>query len=138
MGDAEGPSSSGQATTAPAQAAQSLQEASTSESSGQTQSSEKQGQHPAEPKKKKKWEPLQVPSPMQIMQEDAMNNCLVKGTISCIMGGIAGFAFGLFSASIENAGVSVSLQGCDHMPSAWRLKHHLFHALPAAHRDIDA
>ncbi len=57
-------------------------------------------------KKKKKWEPLQVPSPMQIMQQDVMDNCLVKGTISGVMGGLVGLAFGLFSASIENAGVS--------------------------------
>jgi hypothetical protein len=50
-----------------------------------------------------------MPQPMQIMQEDIMNNCFVKGGLSCVMGGIAGFAFGLFSASLENAGAGVSL-----------------------------
>ncbi len=60
------------------------------------------------PKKKpRQWEPLQMPSPMQIVQEDIMNNCAVKGVFSGVMGGLAGFAFGLFSASIENAGGGV-------------------------------
>ncbi|KAJ9519265.1 hypothetical protein QJQ45_017933 [Haematococcus lacustris] len=53
---------------------------------------------------KRKWEPLTVPSPMQIMQEDIMNNCFIKGGVSGAIGGVAGFAFGIFTASIENSG----------------------------------
>jgi hypothetical protein len=72
-------------------------------------SQDQSNQQEAGRKQKKKWEPLAMPQPMQIMQEDIMNNCFVKGGISCVMGGIAGFAFGLFSASLENAGAGVSL-----------------------------
>lgn len=59
-----------------------------------------------EKKKPKKWDPLTIPGPEQLQMEDLMNNCIVKGALSCAMGGVAGLAFGLFSASIENAAVS--------------------------------
>jgi hypothetical protein len=83
-------------------------------------------------KKKKEWEPLSVPQPMQIMQEDIMNNCFVKGGLSAAMGGIAGFAFGLFSASLENAGAGVSEKQRSH-PGCSSVAHmsgvpHLLHA----------
>jgi len=41
---------------------------------------------------------------VRIAQEDFMNNCLIKGALSGVMGGLAGGAFGLFTASIENSG----------------------------------
>ena len=53
---------------------------------------------------KTKLNPITMPSMEQIMQEDAMNNCVVKTILSGVMGGIAGVAFGLFTASIENSG----------------------------------
>lgn len=40
---------------------------------------------------------------MEMMQQDVMNNCFIKSAMSGAMGGLAGFAFGLFSASLENA-----------------------------------
>ncbi len=55
---------------------------------------------------------------MEIMQQDIMNNCLVKGTMSGAMGGVAGFAFGIFTASLENAGAGVS-DCCFPRCSAW-------------------
>jgi len=33
-----------------------------------------------------------------------MNNCFIKAGISGAMGGVAGLAFGIFSASLDNAG----------------------------------
>jgi len=39
-----------------------------------------------------------------------MNNCLIKSALSGVMGGLAGGAFGLFTASIENSG-GVSVGG---------------------------
>jgi type IV secretory pathway VirB10-like protein len=110
MGEAESQSSSSSQPTSNGSASQAAEAsaAPTSSQEPQPQSQEQQQQQQAAAgPKKKKWEPLQVPSPMQIVQEDAMNNCLVKGTISCVMGGLAGLAFGLFTASIENAGVSL-------------------------------
>lgn len=41
---------------------------------------------------------------MRIVQEDFMNNCFIKSALSGAMGGLAGGAFGLFTASIENSG----------------------------------
>jgi import inner membrane translocase subunit TIM22 len=38
-----------------------------------------------------------------------MNNCFVKGALSGLMGGVAGFAFGIFSASLDNAGAGVGV-----------------------------
>ncbi|KAF5825988.1 hypothetical protein DUNSADRAFT_5551, partial [Dunaliella salina] len=55
-------------------------------------------------KKSKRYEPLELPHPMRIVQEDFMNNCFIKSGLSYVMGGLAGGAFGLFTASIENSG----------------------------------
>jgi import inner membrane translocase subunit TIM22 len=56
------------------------------------------------PKKKKKYQKLEPVHYEQIMQEDMMNNCAVKSTISGVMGGAMGIAFGVFMSSLENAG----------------------------------
>mmetsp|Transcript_26975 Transcript_26975/g.58975 ORF Transcript_26975/g.58975 Transcript_26975/m.58975 type:complete len:198 (-) Transcript_26975:599-1192(-) len=55
--------------------------------------------------RKKKFQPLTMPTTEQIMFEDIMNNCFSKTAISGVMGGVAGAALGLFTASIENQGV---------------------------------
>jgi hypothetical protein len=113
MGETESQSSSstqsmstGSGVAAASEAGQ-VNQGSAAPPAAQPQPQEQQQPAATEGPKKKKWQPLTVPSPMQIIQEDAMNNCLVKGTISCVMGGVAGLAFGLFTASIENAGVSL-------------------------------
>lgn len=50
-----------------------------------------------------------MPTGEEIIAQDMFNNCFVKSAISGAMGGVAGVAFGLFSASMENAhGVSVA------------------------------
>jgi hypothetical protein len=51
-----------------------------------------------------KFKQIAIPSAEQMMQEDAMNNCVVKTVLAGVFGGIAGVAFGLFTASIENSG----------------------------------
>ena len=56
---------------------------------------------------KNKFKPIALPNAEQMMMEEIMNNCFVKTGVSTVMGGLAGVAFGLFSASMENAhGVS--------------------------------
>lgn len=59
----------------------------------------------AGPKKKpkKEYQVIEMPSPEMILQQDVMDNCFVKSALSAAMGGLAGMAFGLFSASFENA-----------------------------------
>ncbi len=72
-----------------------------------------------EPKKKSKpWlQPITLPNAEQIMMQDIQNNCFVKTGISGLMGGVAGVAFGLFSASMENAhGVSNNHHSCTPPP----------------------
>lgn len=54
-------------------------------------------------KAKKTYSQLEMPSPQMIIQQDIMDNCFVKSALSGAMGGVAGLAFGLFSASFENA-----------------------------------
>jgi import inner membrane translocase subunit TIM22 len=62
-------------------------------------------EQPAQPgKKKKQYQQLQPVTYEQIMQEDMMNNCAVRSTISGAMGGLMGVAFGVFMSSMENAG----------------------------------
>jgi|LauGreStaDraftv2_3_1035109.scaffolds.fasta_scaffold37384_2 import inner membrane translocase subunit TIM22 len=62
-------------------------------------------------KSKNKFSPIALPTAEQMMMEDVMGNCFVKTGLSGIMGGLAGVAFGLFSASMENAhGVSSMLR----------------------------
>jgi import inner membrane translocase subunit TIM22 len=51
----------------------------------------------------KKYAQLVMPSPQQIYQEDVMNNCAVKSVISCVMGGLLGVVFGIFSVSMEGS-----------------------------------
>lgn len=64
-----------------------------------------------QPKKKKKWDPIAIPNHEQIQMQDFMDNCISKGIMSFVMGGLAGAAFGIFTASIENAGgVSARLE----------------------------
>ena len=56
---------------------------------------------------KNKFKQIELPTGEQMMMEDVMGNCFVKTAVSGVMGGLAGVAFGLFSASMENAhGVS--------------------------------
>jgi import inner membrane translocase subunit TIM22 len=64
---------------------------------------EKPADAPAKPAKKK-YKQLEPVHYDQIMQEDMMNNCAVKSTISGVMGGAMGIAFGVFMSSLENAG----------------------------------
>jgi import inner membrane translocase subunit TIM22 len=54
-------------------------------------------------KTRAKYQPISLPTTEQMMMEDVMSNCFVKTAISGLMGGVAGVAFGLFSASLENA-----------------------------------
>ena len=84
-------------------------------------SSSPQSDHPQPSiKSKNKFNPITLPTAEQMMMEDVMGNCFVKTGLSGIMGGLAGVAFGLFSASMENA----------HGVSSWALKYLLqcFHA----------
>ncbi|GLC44775.1 hypothetical protein PLESTB_001216000 [Pleodorina starrii] len=57
----------------------------------------------APPKKKKEWSPIAMPTHEQLAAQEFMDNCFVKSAMSGAMGGLAGFAFGLFTASMENA-----------------------------------
>jgi hypothetical protein len=52
---------------------------------------------------KGKYQPLQPPTFEQMMGEDMMNNCGVKCTLSGIMGGALGVAFGIFTASLDTS-----------------------------------
>eukprot|EP00798_Chlamydomonas_sp_ICE-L_P026323 gene26323-17418_t len=59
----------------------------------------------AEKKKKKEYKQVTLPSGEMMATEDVLNNCVVKTTVSAVMGGLAGIAFGVFTASIENSGM---------------------------------
>lgn len=68
------------------------------------------GEQPPKPQRqlspygtKQIYKQLELPNPMAIMQQDAMDNCAVKTVMSGVMGGMFGAAFGLFSASLDNA-----------------------------------
>jgi hypothetical protein len=50
-----------------------------------------------------RYQPLQMPTPEQIMGEDLMNNCLVKCLLSGAGGGVLGAAFGIFTASLDTS-----------------------------------
>lgn len=55
-------------------------------------------------KPRKTYQQLTPPNFEQLMFQDIMDNCFVKSALSGAMGGVAGIAFGLFSASLDNAG----------------------------------
>jgi hypothetical protein len=50
-----------------------------------------------------RYQPLQMPTPEQIMGEDLMNNCAVKCLLSGVGGGVLGVAFGIFTASLDTS-----------------------------------
>mmetsp|Transcript_13303 Transcript_13303/g.23557 ORF Transcript_13303/g.23557 Transcript_13303/m.23557 type:complete len:175 (-) Transcript_13303:509-1033(-) len=69
--------------------------------------SETQAPAPTQPtpaRPKKKYDPITLPNFEQIFMQDIFDNCFVKATMSAAMGGLAGAAFGIFSASLDNAG----------------------------------
>lgn len=51
-----------------------------------------------------KFKTVTLPTADQILYQDVMDNCFVKSGVSGVMGGLFGAAFGLFSASLDNAG----------------------------------
>lgn len=53
--------------------------------------------------KKKTYTPLASPTPEEMMAQDMMNNCAVQAIISGGVGAMFGVAFGLFTASLDNA-----------------------------------
>ena len=57
---------------------------------------------------KKTYPQLQLPSPEQMAQEDAMNNCGVRTVLSGVMGAGLGVVFGIFMGTMDMAGVSSS------------------------------
>jgi import inner membrane translocase subunit TIM22 len=54
-------------------------------------------------KKAKVFQQIAMPTQQELAAQEFMNNCLVKSALSGAMGGLAGLAFGLFTASMENA-----------------------------------
>ncbi|KXZ41774.1 hypothetical protein GPECTOR_287g765 [Gonium pectorale] len=76
--------------------------ASTSEPAA-TNAQSAQSASAAGAKKKKELEPLRMPTAEELSAQEFMNNCFVKSALSGAMGGLAGFAFGLFTSSMENA-----------------------------------
>lgn len=61
-------------------------------------------QLPSHMQTRKKYQQLTPVTHDQIIFGDIMDNCFVKSALSGAMGGAAGLAFGLFSASLDNAG----------------------------------
>ena len=55
---------------------------------------------------KKTYSQLQLPSPEQMAQEEAMNNCGVRTVLSGVMGAGLGVVFGIFMGTMDMAGVS--------------------------------
>lgn len=55
---------------------------------------------------KKTYAQLQLPSPEQMAQEEAMNNCGVRTVLSGVMGAGLGVVFGIFMGTMDMAGVS--------------------------------
>jgi len=58
---------------------------------------------------KKTYQQLQLPSPEQMAQEEAMNNCGVRTALSGVMGAGLGGVFGIFMGTMDMAGVSIYL-----------------------------
>ena len=54
---------------------------------------------------KKTYSQLQLPSPEQMAQEEAMNNCGVRTALSGVMGAGLGVVFGIFMGTMDMAGV---------------------------------
>ena len=54
---------------------------------------------------KKTYPQLQLPSPEQMAQEEAMNNCGVRTVLSGVMGAGLGVVFGIFMGTMDMAGV---------------------------------
>eukprot|EP00899_Mesostigma_viride_P029179 jgi/Mesvir1/9446/Mv09843-RA.1 len=50
-----------------------------------------------------KVEPVQMPTPQDLVQADVMNNCAIRTVISGVMGGVMGAALGLFMSGFEFA-----------------------------------
>lgn len=50
---------------------------------------------------KRKFQPLALPTPETIMQQDMQDNCAVKSIISAGAGGVFGVMFGIFAVSME-------------------------------------
>eukprot|EP00192_Tetraselmis_astigmatica_P019726 CAMPEP_0117652958 /NCGR_PEP_ID=MMETSP0804-20121206/2926_1 /TAXON_ID=1074897 /ORGANISM="Tetraselmis astigmatica, Strain CCMP880" /LENGTH=186 /DNA_ID=CAMNT_0005459083 /DNA_START=73 /DNA_END=633 /DNA_ORIENTATION=+ len=51
----------------------------------------------------KQYKKFEIPTAEQIAQEDFMNNCIVRGALSTVMGGGMGVVFGLFMGGLRES-----------------------------------
>ena len=49
----------------------------------------------------KTYQKVEMPTPEQMMMDDAMNNCVVKSVLATVMGGFLGAAMGIFFGAFE-------------------------------------
>ena len=54
-----------------------------------------------DPKKPKTYKKVEMPTPEQMMMDDAMNNCVVKTVLATVMGSFLGAAMGIFFGAFE-------------------------------------
>ena len=54
-----------------------------------------------EARKPRTYQKVEMPTPEQMMMDDAMNNCVVKSVLATVMGGFLGAAMGIFFGAFE-------------------------------------
>ena len=54
-----------------------------------------------EARKPRTYQKVEMPTPEQMMMDDAMNNCVVKSVLATVMGGVLGAAMGIFFGAFE-------------------------------------
>ena len=54
-----------------------------------------------EARRPKTYQKVEMPTPEQMMMDDAMNNCFVKSVLATVMGGFLGAAMGIFFGAFE-------------------------------------
>ena len=98
--DARGSSSLVTSSSMPTEATST--EATTTTNDGKEQQQQQQQQQPGKKKRERKtYERVKLPTPEEVYQQDAMDNCAIKTAMSCVLGGALGGVMGVVFGAFE-------------------------------------
>ena len=97
--DARGSSSLVTSSSMPTEATST--EATTTTNDGKEQQQQQQQQPGKKKRERKTYERVKLPTPEEVYQQDAMDNCAIKTAMSCVLGGALGGVMGVVFGAFE-------------------------------------